>query len=161
VYYWWSACCTGKQGQNLIPDADEGLPTCVAGMPALECKRRFWQQKLETDLLDDSYNFQAAPADTVTTAHTYGGVAGEAVGCKCNSTDPRCEMAGSGSACLVCRTDEPCSDESTVKMSISFFKVTSVDLRSSVLEFSAWLRQIWCACPWSTEPSSHQPCCRN
>ena len=53
-------------------------------------------------------------------------------------------MKGSGDTCLVCKTDEPCSqDNSAVSMSISFFKITSVDLRSSELDFSAWIRQLW------------------
>jgi hypothetical protein len=144
-YYWWSACCTGKQGQSLIADSI-GLPTCESGTPALECRRRTWQQKLEADLLGGSYNFQVAPGQVAVGSDEYGGVPDELVGCKCKSTDPNCEMPGAGADCLVCRTDEPCSQKSNqVQISVSFFKITSVDLRSSELEFSAWIRQIWCA----------------
>eukprot|EP01051_Picozoa_sp_SAG22_P000273 SAG22_NODE_6_length_41368_cov_49.702222_16_plen_579_part_00 len=144
-YYWWSACCTGRQGQRLNADS-AGLPSCEAGMPATECSRRHWQTKLEADLLGDDYNSQVAPGTPKTDPHTYGGFprGGASVSCACAATDPGCAEPGLGDNCLLCETDAACSEDGAkVEMSISFFKITSVDLRSSELDFSAWLRQIW------------------
>ena len=120
------------------------MPTCKSGVAADKCTRGNWHDKLFEDLLgdDSGYNFQVAPGQSIISARAYGGYE-EEVGCKCKNTEPICLQPGDGDSCLVCETDTPCNADARVEMSISFFKITSVDLRSSELQFSAWLRQIW------------------
>ena len=135
------------QGRRLIADPVSGLPTCDDGTPALECLRGQWHGKLYEDLLGDEsgYNFQVAPiSDAKMDPRKYGGYPAGVPACSCTADDPRCKEPGSSGNCLICDTDTPCSTpDATVHMSISFFKITSVDLRSSGLKFSAWMRQIW------------------
>jgi hypothetical protein len=149
-YYWYSGCCTGKQGSNLIPDLVNELPTCKAGTVATSCTRDKWARKLKGDLLDDDYDFQVAPSTLAMDHTTYGGFPGE-VGCVCAKEDPRCEKCDSpdgdcthedATKCLVCLTDEPCSNDK-VEISISFFKIRTIDLKTSELVASAWVREIW------------------
>jgi hypothetical protein len=142
-YYWWSACCTGRQGRSLIADEVSGLPTCRSNQSALTCERMQWQEKFEADFLGDDYNINVAPARTVTDPRIYGGVASDQIQCTCKASDPECEQPGSGDNCLVCRTDSPCGAKTNVQLSVSFFKITMVDLLTSQMDASVWIRQIW------------------
>jgi hypothetical protein len=73
----------------------------------------------------------------------YGGVDPERVHCRCKNEDPECERPGPGEDCLVCVTEESCGSATDVQLSISFFKITNVDLRTSEMDASVWVRQIW------------------
>lgn len=78
-YYFYSGCCSGKQGRNLKGtdtwDRVSGLPTCRKGVATADCKRYEWEQKLKNDLgltgstnaargnnVDADYDFQVTPA---------------------------------------------------------------------------------------------------
>ena len=149
-YYWWSACCTGMQGDRLIVDSTAGMPTCKAGSSADSCARGVWHGKLYTDLLGPAagYNVQIAPGQSIIDANVYGGImtggADDAVGCKCTNDDPGCLTRGGsmtdGEDCLVCETERPCSPDARVEMSLSFFKITQVNF---TFPFSASLDTGW------------------
>ena len=162
-YYWYSACCTGTQGARLLVDSTIGKPTCKAGTTAAECTRGLWHGKLRADLIGPSsgYDKQVSPIRTKMNDTIYGGAA--KVGCLCTASDPNClEPARTSDKCLLCRTDEPCNDDgAAVSLSISFFKITSVDLRSSELEFCAPARSsslsLYCSTPAASLPLPDDP----
>jgi len=146
-YYWFSACCQGRQGRGLIPEPRTGVPTCRTGVPHEECTRTHWQQKVINDLFSD-YDPRFAPTTVSLPAlrapgQRSAGVGGQGPSCVCAADDPRCEnRTADGSKCLVCRTSDRCSVDA-VSLGLHFFKLHTVDLKTSLLAFSAWVRQSW------------------
>ena len=51
-------------------------------------------------------------------------------------------LAQKGDVCLICKTDEQCGPD-TVGFGINFFKIHTIDLKSTAFTFSAWVRQDW------------------
>mmetsp|Transcript_64551 Transcript_64551/g.188851 ORF Transcript_64551/g.188851 Transcript_64551/m.188851 type:complete len:832 (-) Transcript_64551:142-2637(-) len=144
-YYWFSACCSGRQSGTLLPDPVAGVPTCEPGKPSEQCTRTHWQQKVLQDLLnDDVYNFKVAPTTVPMPgmrAPGHRGAGRQGQSCVCEPSDPRCEN-GTDTQCLVCRTRQSCSDDA-VSVGIHVFKLHTIDLKTSLLAFSAWLRESW------------------
>ena len=71
--------------------------------------------------------------------HRGGSPAAGPVGCLCSPEEEACEQASAdGQRCLVCRTNEPCS-ENVVGFGFNFFKLFNVDVKTSSLIFSGWL----------------------
>ena len=121
-YYRHSPCCSGRQGRDLIPDP-AGLPSCISGASHSSCTRLQWQTKLLADLLLD-YDPQVAPV----TNRVGGGGGGGGGGCFCNANETAC-LEQSETTCLVCATDERCAAELAVEVSLSLFKLVSVELQ--------------------------------
>lgn len=142
-WYYFSGCCTGKQGKKLIADAGEnGWPTCIAGKNAKECTRTMWGDKWFKDFvyLDTSgYDFRVTVSSVVTDPNTYGGTGAST--CTCKATDPNCKIK-KGDACLVCKQDAACSIDQ-VQLGINFFKLHTIDLKTSLMSFAAWVREEW------------------
>lgn len=145
TFYFFSVCCTGKQGRNLFADSATGLPSCKNGFSSLRCSRNMWHNKFMADYIDYStsgYRFMVTPSSLKTDPRKYGG-ADERLPCVCNVTHPGCERVSSdGKNCTVCKTSTPCSEDK-VSFGVNFFKIHSVDLKSSALSFAAWLRMEW------------------
>ena len=51
-------------------------------------------------------------------------------------------MSADGTVCIYCETDDPCSDDN-VQIGLNFFKLHDVNIRSSVMTVSVWLRLEW------------------
>jgi len=62
--------------------------------------------------------------------------------CMCEATDVRCIQPKTNGGCAVCTTDERCADWS-VQFGMHIFKLLAVDLKSSLLSFQAWVRNMW------------------
>lgn len=143
-YYIMSACCTGEQGKHLIVDTTSALPTCKEGKRALACTRIEWQDKLVHDLIGEGsgYNFQT-PASSLTEMDPWILGGNSVATCMCSVNDPNCTRKDSnGTTCLVCETSQKCSEDA-VEFGINFFKIHTLDLKSSALSISAWVRQEW------------------
>eukprot|EP00928_Gymnodinium_smaydae_P007322 TRINITY_DN12648_c1_g1_i1.p1 TRINITY_DN12648_c1_g1~~TRINITY_DN12648_c1_g1_i1.p1 ORF type:complete len:831 (+),score=68.78 TRINITY_DN12648_c1_g1_i1:43-2535(+) len=159
VYYWYSACCNGRQGDNLIIDKIEGRPTCRSDMSRTECTKSHWAQKLLRDLgigfggepgqypRDHKYFYDPTvipPSLTDVMDDTIYGGSTRIPDCICSPSSPKClNVSADGSQCLLCTgMTEKCSDFQ-VQMSIHFFKLHTIDLKSSLLSLQTWIRQIW------------------
>ena len=72
-YYRYSPCCVGRQKETLLVEPGQlngsgenphalqpRLPTCKEGIPARECRRMQWRDKLFKDLLElHDYDFRS------------------------------------------------------------------------------------------------------
>eukprot|EP00930_Biecheleria_cincta_P055136 TRINITY_DN41498_c0_g1_i1.p1 TRINITY_DN41498_c0_g1~~TRINITY_DN41498_c0_g1_i1.p1 ORF type:complete len:862 (-),score=120.36 TRINITY_DN41498_c0_g1_i1:328-2874(-) len=149
IYYYFSACCTGFQGQSLIVDTESGLPSCRANMSADKCKRVHWHQKFLRDKIDPAgpsrYDYRAAPSLWYADPDYYGGSPIKS-SCSCSPDAPNCEVPHQdGKRCTICLTDAHCADDDGLKIRVNmnFFKIAAIDLKSSEFHFSAWLRFEW------------------
>lgn len=169
TYYYYSACCKGRQGWRLIADPAAGIPTCRLGTPASKCRRYEWNQKLEEDLgiqvngdtpavtnawnngggLPDPwvYDFKVFPATHTMDGVNYGGQKFGNDVCVCPADSPFCvKWTSDYKKCLWCKDVGPtkCHHQSTdVKVGLHFFKIHTVDLKSSLLAFQTWIKLQW------------------
>lgn len=152
LYYFFSACCQDKkQFEALIPDITTdttGLPSCrryADGTPYSSsiCKRYDWRDKVMHDFVtgpDAGYDDTTAPGTVVTNPLVRGGLKPT---CICKPTDDKCRnTSADGTSCLLCATDAACSADQ-VTLSLHFFKIHSLDLKTSEFFFSGWIRQEW------------------
>lgn len=155
VYYWFSACCSpvNNQGKFWIEDnGAKGWPNCRKlnddGEPndASTCTRRHWHEKFFHDYIapdSSGYDKNSLATSSPVSPLKYGGYTGKSP-CICKADDPNCKIKNEkGTACLVCtKATEKCSDEE-VQLGINFFKLHTIDLKTSQMFFSAWLREEW------------------
>lgn len=153
-YYWFSPCCNGRQGETLFVDSTSGFPTCFKGKMASQCTRSEWVQKVSEDLgvvvnrwprgHPYFYDYQVGPSTLKPMDATRIGGLQDAPSCSCKPESAKClNISDDGNTCLLCTgISEACSDFQ-VQLSIHFFKLHTVDLKSSLLAFQAWIRQIW------------------
>eukprot|EP00930_Biecheleria_cincta_P087429 TRINITY_DN7665_c0_g2_i2.p1 TRINITY_DN7665_c0_g2~~TRINITY_DN7665_c0_g2_i2.p1 ORF type:complete len:791 (-),score=104.42 TRINITY_DN7665_c0_g2_i2:155-2491(-) len=148
-YFWFSPCCTGEQNVTLKVDDRDSYPTCRKGVPRRKCKRSDWLSKLMSDLVDkpsheklSPYEMLVPPSDLEMDA-SVNATPRPPPACICKPTDPECEMtSGDGAKCLICKTDRKCGGN-VISLGLNIFKIESVDLRSSQLTLSTWLRTSW------------------
>lgn len=149
LYYFFSACCQDKkQFQALIPDTTTGLPSCRkysdgTAYSSSICMRHDWRDKVMKDFVtghDAGYDFKTAPGTVVTDPLVRGGLTPT---CICQPTDANCQnKSADGKSCLLCATDLACAADK-VTLSVHFFKIHSLDLKTSEFFFSGWIRQEW------------------
>jgi len=154
-WYYYSGCCNGKQGATLKVDPVTHLPTCRQGMSSAVCQRSQWQLKIYNDLIQqsDTYNFQIIPATRENmdpgkyNGFTMVPVGLEEGGCICKPDSKHCfKTTEDGAKCIWCKDigDVGC-DSSAVKVrfGLQFFKLHTVDLKSSLMSFQGWIRADW------------------
>jgi hypothetical protein len=114
------------------------------GKRSFDCTRIDWQDKLVNDLIgaESGYNFQT-PASSFARMDPWILGGSSSATCMCSASDPNCtRLDSSGTTCLVCETSQKCSEDA-VEFGINFFKIHTLDLKSSALSISAWVRQEW------------------
>lgn len=142
-YYWFSVCCVGGQGARLMPD-DGGMPSCRGTLDSGACTRSQWHAKFMYDFLGEGsgYEYQVSPFSMKGTplepmAHW------KEPPCVCRPSSPSCVASNAdGSRCLKCTTDAPCGGDE-VRFGLNLYKLHSVDLKTTEISFSAWVRQEW------------------
>jgi hypothetical protein len=141
-YYSYSACCGPTapllqySGDLPVDDPSFGLPTCRTDTPALKCSASMWTTKLKKDILAN-VDSGVPPGKTLLHPDEPGGRTDAS--CSCSDVDCLTEVDGK---CLACKSYQTCS-ELVVKFGINYYKVVQLDLTSSDVRLSAWIRLTW------------------
>jgi hypothetical protein len=164
-YYWFSACCNGRQGKRLRADPVTFLPTCSPGMSSSACRAYHWRRKLYVDLgllgpgekgiytpeSEDFYDFRiiSAPMKNFNPEKYHGfAYPGGRAACECAANSTHCmKTTKDGERCIWCKDVDmslKCHEETMqIGFGLQFFKLHSVDLKSSLMSFQGWIRLDW------------------